>query len=69
MSRGKIMANTRHGRFPFENLALPGFDRTSPVKRFPPNGFGPVRRRAGALAPGRLADGPLYGPQGSVVLP
>jgi formylglycine-generating enzyme required for sulfatase activity len=34
------MANTWHGRFPFENLAPAGFVRTSPVKRFPPNGYG-----------------------------
>jgi len=34
------MANTWHGRFPFENLAPHGFRRTSPVKRFPPNEFG-----------------------------
>ena len=33
-------ANTWHGRFPYENLAAPGEDRTSPVKRFAPNGFG-----------------------------
>jgi formylglycine-generating enzyme required for sulfatase activity len=38
--RGKIMANTWHGQFPHENLALHGFTRTSPVKRFPPNGYG-----------------------------
>jgi formylglycine-generating enzyme required for sulfatase activity len=38
--RGRVMANTWHGRFPFENLAPHGFTRTSPVKRFPPNGFG-----------------------------
>jgi formylglycine-generating enzyme required for sulfatase activity len=40
MRGGKIMANTWHGRFPHENLSLHGFVRTSPVKRFPPNGFG-----------------------------
>jgi len=37
---GKIMANTWHGRFPYENLAPPGSDRTSPVKRYPPNNYG-----------------------------
>lgn len=37
---GKIMANTWQGRFPHENLARPGSDRTSPVKRFPPNTYG-----------------------------
>jgi formylglycine-generating enzyme required for sulfatase activity len=34
------MANTWQGIFPFENLALDGFDRTSPVTAFPPNGYG-----------------------------
>jgi len=37
---GKIMANTWHGDFPHQNLSPHGFTRTSPVKRFPPNGFG-----------------------------
>jgi formylglycine-generating enzyme len=37
---GKIMANTWHGSFPYENLAAPGSDRTSPVKRFPANNYG-----------------------------
>ncbi len=37
---GKIMANTWHGQFPFENLAPAGYTRTSPVKRFPPNNYG-----------------------------
>jgi formylglycine-generating enzyme len=40
MPKGRPMANTWHGRFPFENLAPHGFTRTSPVKRFPPNGYG-----------------------------
>jgi formylglycine-generating enzyme required for sulfatase activity len=40
MPRGKVMANTWHGRFPWENLRPHGFDRTSPVGRFPPNGYG-----------------------------
>ena len=40
MPRGRVMANTWHGRFPYENLAPHGFTRTSPVKRFPANGFG-----------------------------
>ncbi|MGS0685194.1 formylglycine-generating enzyme family protein [Nakamurella sp. GG22] len=40
MPGGKVMANTWHGRFPYENLSPHGFMRTSPVKRFPPNGFG-----------------------------
>jgi len=37
---GRLMANTWQGRFPYENLAAPGADRTTPVKRFPPNGYG-----------------------------
>ena len=34
------MANRWFGRFPWENLRPHGFERTSPVGRFPPNGFG-----------------------------
>jgi formylglycine-generating enzyme required for sulfatase activity len=34
------MANTWQGTFPFENLCSDGFARTSPVKAFPPNGYG-----------------------------
>ncbi len=37
---GRIMANTWRGQFPYQNLDPPGADRTTPVKRFPPNGFG-----------------------------
>lgn len=37
---GKIMANTWQGEFPVINLQLHGFDRTSPVGYFPPNGYG-----------------------------
>jgi formylglycine-generating enzyme len=40
MPRGRIMANTWHGRFPWENLRPHGFDRTSPVMRFAPNAYG-----------------------------
>ena len=40
MPRGKVMANTWHGGFPWENLDPPGRDRTSPVGRFPPNHWG-----------------------------
>ena len=40
MPRGRVMANTWHGRFPYENLAPHGYTRTSPVKKFPPNGYG-----------------------------
>jgi formylglycine-generating enzyme required for sulfatase activity len=37
---GKFMANYWQGRFPTENLCLDGFDRTSPVRSFPANGYG-----------------------------
>jgi sulfatase modifying factor 1 len=34
------MANTWQGEFPHQNLLDDGFERTSPVKSFPPNGYG-----------------------------
>jgi formylglycine-generating enzyme required for sulfatase activity len=34
------MANTWQGAFPRENLSLDGYERTSPVTAFPPNGYG-----------------------------
>ena len=34
------MANTWQGVFPHENLAEDGYTRTSPVRAFPPNGYG-----------------------------
>jgi formylglycine-generating enzyme len=37
---GRMLANTWQGRFPWENLRLDGFDGTSPVDAFPPNGYG-----------------------------
>ncbi|HXW30720.1 MAG TPA: formylglycine-generating enzyme family protein [Xanthobacteraceae bacterium] len=37
---GKPMANTWQGIFPGQNLATDGFERTSPVTSFPPNGYG-----------------------------
>jgi formylglycine-generating enzyme len=37
---GRHMANTWQGAFPQENLASDGYERTSPVDAFPPNGFG-----------------------------
>ena len=40
MPGGRVMANTWHGRFPWENVRPHGFDRTSPVRRFPSNGYG-----------------------------
>jgi formylglycine-generating enzyme len=36
----KQMANTWRGAFPRENLKLDGYERTSPVTAFPPNGYG-----------------------------
>jgi formylglycine-generating enzyme len=38
--RGRMMANTWQGEFPWQNLLLDGYERTSPVKSFPPNGYG-----------------------------
>jgi formylglycine-generating enzyme required for sulfatase activity len=38
--RGKMMANTWQGEFPWQNLMLDGYERTSPIKRFAPNGYG-----------------------------
>jgi formylglycine-generating enzyme required for sulfatase activity len=37
---GAHMANTWQGEFPRENLGQDGFERTSPVTAFPPNGYG-----------------------------
>lgn len=37
---GTLMANYWHGRFPVSNLMLDGWERTSPVRSFPPNGYG-----------------------------
>jgi formylglycine-generating enzyme len=37
---GKQMANTWQGEFPWQNLLLDGYARTSPVGSFPANGFG-----------------------------
>ena len=37
---GKQMANTWQGTFPHENLKLDGYECTSPVTAFPPNGYG-----------------------------
>src|SRR5262245_31288685 len=38
--RGKPMANTWQGEFPYENTLLDGYEGTSPVGSFPPNGYG-----------------------------
>jgi formylglycine-generating enzyme len=37
---GRHMANTWQGEFPHQNLCTDGFERTSPVTAFPPNGYG-----------------------------
>ena len=40
MPGGRFMANFWQGEFPWQNLLLDGYDRTSPVGAFPPNGYG-----------------------------
>jgi formylglycine-generating enzyme len=37
---GRPMANTWHGRFPWENLRIDGYEGTSPWGAFPANGHG-----------------------------
>jgi formylglycine-generating enzyme required for sulfatase activity len=37
---GQHMANTWQGTFPVENLGEDGYERSSPVMAFPPNGYG-----------------------------
>jgi len=37
---GVHMANIWQGAFPWKNLALDGYARTSPVQTYPPNGYG-----------------------------
>ena len=37
---GKPMANSWQGEFPWQNTLLDGYQGTSPVASFPPNGFG-----------------------------
>jgi formylglycine-generating enzyme len=38
--KGRLMANTWQGEFPWQNLRLDGYEGTSPVERFAPNGYG-----------------------------
>jgi formylglycine-generating enzyme len=38
--RGRAMANTWQGEFPWENLRADGYEGTSPVDAFPPNKYG-----------------------------
>ena len=37
---GQQLANTWQGEFPWQNLGLDGYENTSPVGSFPPNGYG-----------------------------
>jgi len=37
---GKAMANSWQGKFPWQNLLTDGYEGTSPVGTFPPNGYG-----------------------------
>ncbi|MDQ2873332.1 MAG: formylglycine-generating enzyme family protein [Actinomycetota bacterium] len=37
---GRMMANTWQGEFPWQNLLTDGYEGTSPVGSFPPNGYG-----------------------------
>lgn len=37
---GRTRANTWNGRFPTENTAQDGYDRTAPVRSYAPNGYG-----------------------------
>jgi formylglycine-generating enzyme len=37
---GRMMANTWQGEFPWQNLRTDGYERTSPVGSFDPNGYG-----------------------------
>ena len=38
--KGRMMANTWQGEFPWQNLRTDGYEGTSPVKAFPSNGYG-----------------------------
>lgn len=40
MPRGQVMANTWQGEFPWQNLNEDGYEGTSPVGTFAPNGYG-----------------------------
>jgi formylglycine-generating enzyme len=37
---GKVLANAWQGEFPWKNTLLDGYEGTSPVGSFPPNGYG-----------------------------
>jgi formylglycine-generating enzyme len=55
------MANTWQGEFPWQNLRTDGYEGTSPVKSFPPNGHG-LYDMAGAPTTG--LQHPATGDQG-----
>lgn len=38
--QGRMMANYWQGEFPWHNTLADGYERTSPVRAYPPNGFG-----------------------------
>ena len=38
--KGRMMANTWQGEFPWQNTLEDGFEGTSPVERYPANGYG-----------------------------
>ena len=38
--KGRQMANTWQGEFRWQNLLLAKYERTSPIRSFPPNGYG-----------------------------
>jgi sulfatase modifying factor 1 len=38
--KGRMMANTWQGEFPWQNLRTDGYEGTSPVEKFAPNGYG-----------------------------
>ena len=38
--KGRMMANTWQGEFPWQNLGTDGYQGTSPVEHYPPNGYG-----------------------------
>ena len=38
--KGRMMANTWQGEFPWQNLLTDRYERTSPVETYPPNGYG-----------------------------
>jgi formylglycine-generating enzyme required for sulfatase activity len=40
MPQGNPQANTWHGNFPHKHFAVDGYERTSSVGAFPPNGYG-----------------------------